>query len=195
MIGIIAVSAWERFKGGSRVSFVCGGRALDTFDRLRDVVQGATRSLSVAAAEITPTIERLRADAKEQSRLVRQLQEETAAHRAVALRKNAETIGGYRVVLREEPGWDAAALKTLALAVVSEPGLVAILVGSGRPVPAVMARSSDVGFDANACMGRATASLGGRGGGRPELAQGGLAADGPQVLTFLRQALGAGGNS
>src|SRR5262245_29871517 len=139
MIGIIAVSAWERFKGGSRVSFVCGGRALDTFGRLRDVVTNATRALSVSAAELGGTIERLRADAKEQSRLVRSLQEETASHRATALRAKAETIGGYRVVLTEEPGWDAAALKTLALAVVAEPGLVAIVVGSGRPVPAVVA--------------------------------------------------------
>src|SRR5438128_9258541 len=35
-IGIIAVAAWERFKGGEGVEFLCGGRALDRFGSLRD---------------------------------------------------------------------------------------------------------------------------------------------------------------
>jgi len=35
-IGIIAVSATERFRGGSRITFLCGGRALTGFRGLRD---------------------------------------------------------------------------------------------------------------------------------------------------------------
>src|SRR6266540_316643 len=35
-VGIIAVKGWERFKGASRVEFVCGVRALATFRELRD---------------------------------------------------------------------------------------------------------------------------------------------------------------
>jgi alanyl-tRNA synthetase len=190
MVGVIAVSAWERFKGGSRVTFVCGGRALDAFDRFRDIAAGASRALSVSTGEIGATIERLKTEARDQARVVRQLQEETAGHRAVTLRQIAETIGGYRVVLTEQPDWDAAALKTLAQAIVAEPGMVAILVGGGRPVPVVIARSTDVPVDAGAFISRATKELGGRGGGRPEFAQGGLAVDASHVLMFARQALG-----
>ena len=53
----------------------------------------------------------------------------------------------------------------------------------------VVARSSDVEIDLGAWMKRATAELGGRGGGRPELAQGGLAADAERVLAFARSTL------
>ncbi|MFI5178007.1 MAG: DHHA1 domain-containing protein [Vicinamibacterales bacterium] len=190
MIGIIAVTAWERFKGATRLTFACGGRALTSHRALRDVVSAATRALSIPAAELAPALERLRAESRDQSRALRQLQEEVAAHRAASLRATAETIGPVRGVLSTVAGWDAAALKTLAVAIVSDAGLVAVLVGDGRPVPVVIARSADVSVDASAWMRRAAAELGGRGGGRPELAQGGLDATADQVLAFARRTLG-----
>jgi alanyl-tRNA synthetase len=190
MIGVIAVTGWERFKGATRLSFACGGRALASHRTLRDVVAAATRAVSVPPEDLAPAIERLRAEAKDQSRAVRQLQEEVAAHRGAALRGEAETIGAVRGVLREVPGWDAAALKTLASAIISAPGLVAVLVGEGKPAPVVIARSADVAVDANAWLRRAAGELGGRGGGRPELAQGGLDATGARILEFARQTLG-----
>jgi len=190
MIGIIAVTAWERFKGATRVSFACGGRALASHRALRDVVAGTTRALSVAPREVVSALERLRAEAKDQARAVRSLQEEVAGHRAASLRDGAETIGPLRGVLKEVPGWDAAALKTLAQAVVNEPGFVAVLVGEGQPAPVVIARSADVGVDASVWLRRATAELGGRGGGRPELAQGGIDATSARILEFVRHTLG-----
>ena len=39
-IGIIAIAATERFRGGSRVTFLCGGRALAGYRALRDVDDG-----------------------------------------------------------------------------------------------------------------------------------------------------------
>ena len=189
MIGIIAVAAWERFKGGSRITFVCGGRALATFDRQRDIVLGVGRSLSVAAGEIAATVERLRGEARDLGKAVRHLQEEVAGHRGAALRAAAASLGEYRVVLHEEPAWDAGALKVLTQAIVAAPGHVAIVMGGGRPVPVVVARSADVRFDAAAWLKRAVESLGGRGGGRAELAQGGLTADAAAVAAFARQSL------
>jgi alanyl-tRNA synthetase len=190
MIGVVAVTAWERFKGATRLSFACGGRALASHRLLRDVVTSATRVLSVTPPELAAAIERMRGEARDQSRAMRLLQDEVAGHRAAALRENAETVGGLRVVLQVVTAWDAAALKNLAAAIVGEPGLVAVLVGDGRPAPVVVARSVDVALDANAWLRRATSELGGRGGGRPELAQGGLDAESHRILEFARHTLG-----
>jgi alanyl-tRNA synthetase len=187
MIGIIAVAAWERFKGASRVTFVCGGRALRGYGQLRDAMTAASRALSVAPPDVAPTIERMQADAKELSRTIRRLQDEVAIGRAEALRANAQNIAGGRGVLRHEPGWDAAGLKTLATALVRESGMIAILVGDGSPAPVVVARSADVDFDAAGWMKQASAALGGRGGGRPEMAQGGLGVSPERVLEFAKE--------
>jgi alanyl-tRNA synthetase len=184
MVGLIAITGWERFKGATRVAFACGGRALREHGRLRDIVTAATRAASVSAGEVAPAIERLLAESKESARAIRRLQEEVAVSRAAALRAEAQTTGPSRLVIKAIPGWDAAALKVLAAAVVSEPGLVVVLVGDGQPAPVVVARSADVTFDAGAWMKRATAELGGRGGGRPELAQGGIQADAARIITF-----------
>src|SRR5688500_8717507 len=51
-IGVIAVTGTEKFKGGLRLSFVCGGRALRAFRGLRDSVGGSVRALSVLPAEL-----------------------------------------------------------------------------------------------------------------------------------------------
>ena len=184
MVGLVAIAAWERFKGAASLTFVCGSRAGRTFGQLRDVVTGETRALSVSAGEIAPAIERVLSERKDADRALRRLQDEVAALRAARLRDEAQTVRGRRCVLSAVAGWDAAALKTLAAAIVSEPGFVVVLVGDGQPTPVVVARSADVDLDAGAWMKRATAELGGKGGGRPELAQGGLAASADRVLTL-----------
>jgi alanyl-tRNA synthetase len=55
----------------------------------------------------------------------------------------------------------------------------------------VIARSGDVDFDAAGWLKQAAATLGGRGGGRAELAQGGLGASPQRVLEYARDTLRA----
>jgi|SRR5579862_2015554 len=190
MIGVIAVVATERFKGATRLTFVCGERALKSHGRLRDVVSSLTRVISVAPAELPPAVERLQADVKELGRTIRQQQEALAGYRASDLRAGAAILEGFRLVIYEERGADAQALKTLASAVVTESGFVVVLVGDGQPVPVVVARANGVPFDAAAWLKEAIGVLGGRGGGRPELAQGGLTAPAERVLALARETIG-----
>jgi alanyl-tRNA synthetase len=190
VIGVIAVSGTERFKGRSRVSFLCGGRALDGYNALRDVTTAVSRSLSIGVAELPDAVARLSADVKEQQRRIKQLQEQVTAQLAEELRQAAAAgPSGARIVIRDQPGWDAAAIKFLASAVVSVPGFIVVLTGEGHPVPVVAARSSDLSFDAGAWIKEATAALGGRGGGRPEMAQGGLAAGTGDILARAKETL------
>ena len=58
-IGIVAVVAWERFKGGQRIEFVCGGRALERYRSARDVVAAGVRLLSVLPGELPSAVQRM----------------------------------------------------------------------------------------------------------------------------------------
>jgi alanyl-tRNA synthetase len=189
VVGLIAVAGVERFKGASRVTFVCGGRALRSHGALRDVVLGATRALSVTALDVKGAIERLQAEARDSAKLVRRMQDELAVFRAAKLRENAETIGPHRGVLRAEPDLDGGALKGLASAVVEGSGLVAVFTGRGTPVPVVVARSTDVSIDAAALLREIASELGGRGGGTAALAQGGLTATPDAIVASARRRL------
>ena len=172
-IGPIAVRGWERFKGGTRLEFVCGARTLASFRELRDTVAASSRLLSVLPGELPAAIGRLQEEARDLRRTQRDLQGELAGLRAAALADAAEPIGGRRAVLAAIPDADAGALKGLGAAIVARPGLVAVLVSDAAPAIAVVARSADVDVDASALFKALTARFGGKGGGRPDFAQGG----------------------
>jgi len=189
-IGTIAISSWEKFRGGSRVEFVCGGRAIASHRRLRDTVGASIRLLSVLPAELPAAIERLQNEGKDQRRRVKDLQTELAGHQAAALASVAETIGNARAVIASLEGWDAPGLKTIASAIAERPGHVAILVSSPPPASIVVARAADQPIDAGALLKQIVARFGGKGGGRPELAQGGgLDGSGADLVSAARALL------
>jgi alanyl-tRNA synthetase len=189
-VGVISVRSWERFKGGQRVEFQCGGRVLSTTRQLRDIVGAGVRLLSVLPAELPGAIERLQGELREQQRGASVLRGELAGHQAVAYAAAAEAIGGTRAVLRALDA-DAALLRMLATAIAAQPGLLAVLVSTATPALVAVARSKDVERACDAIVKELTASFGGRGGGRPDFAQaGGLAAPAEQILARVRDMLG-----
>src|ERR1051325_8271085 len=73
-IGVIAIGAVERFKGGQRVEFFCGGRALTKFRAMRDALAGAVRVLSVLPDALPQAIEKLQAEARDRQKAIAALQ-------------------------------------------------------------------------------------------------------------------------
>jgi alanyl-tRNA synthetase len=180
-IGIIAVASVERFKGGSRVEFVCGGRALRRFHVLRDAAAIAGRLLSVGPDELAASIERLQADGRDLRRATTALQSELARFRADELAASAEPLTRRAAAAPAPPlkfvaralDADASALKPLAAAVAVNAGFLVALMSTSQPAVVVIARSPDVSIAANALVAAVIARFGGKGGGRPELAQAG----------------------
>ena len=171
-IGIIAVTAWERFKGGQRLEFVCGGRALARFRGLRDLAAATVRTLSVLPVEVPGAIERIQAELKEQKRVLADAQGALARFEALELADNAEQHSWGRLVLQAVDA-DAAKLKALASAMTAKPGFVAVLLSRSSPSLVVAARSADVAVACNEIVAALAKRFDGRGGGKPDLAQGG----------------------
>jgi alanyl-tRNA synthetase len=191
-IGIIAVSATERFRGGSRITFVCGSRALRAFRLQRDAIAGSIKHLSVAPAELPSSIERLQQDLKQSRKDMARLQQSLAVHEAVRLLGDATSIAGVRVVVQALEGWDAAGLRAIATSLTSHERVAAVLFSATQPAAAAVARSTDVGIDANAVLRTLMATCGGRGGGKADLAQGaGLTGDVPALIDAARTAISA----
>jgi alanyl-tRNA synthetase len=76
-------------------------------------------------------------------------------------------------VIERLDGWDVAGMKTIATAIAERPGYVAVLIDSLAPTSIVVARATDVKVDAGMLVKAVATKLGGKGGGRPESAQGG----------------------
>jgi alanyl-tRNA synthetase len=189
-IGMIAIAATERFRGGSRLTFLCGGRALAGYRALRDAVAGSVRALSVLPAELPAAIERLQADGKDLRKQVKDFQIQQAAHEADALAGAAVDAGGVRLVVASLSGWDANGLKAIASRIAERPGHAVVLLGDPPPAALVVARAPNVEMDAGALLKELVNRHGGKGGGRPEMAQGGgIMSAASDVLQSARELL------
>jgi alanyl-tRNA synthetase len=190
-IGSVAVGAAEKFKGGTRVTFVCGTRTIGAFQSLRDAVTGSVRLLSVLPRELPSAIERMQSDAKDLRRLLRRFQEELASHEATRLIDVADA--GPRstlVIVQALDDWDANGLKAIAIRITARANAMVVLFSKTSPSAVVIARSPGLAVDSASIVGTLTARFGGRGGGKADLAQGGgLVGDLSETLATARRML------
>lgn len=189
-IGIIGISGVERFKGGLRVEFVCGRRALTQLRALKNSVSGSVRLLSVLPDELPSAIEKLQISGRSQQKLQEGLYERLAAHEAQSLASSAERIGAVNVVLSAVSGWDANGLKKLASSIAARPATIAVLLTAESPALVVVCRSQDLSIDAGAMLKNLIDRFGGRGGGKGVMAQGGgLSGEPAEIFTAVRAQL------
>src|SRR6478735_8935172 len=127
-IGSVVVAAAEKFKGGARITFACGNRAVRAFQSLRDAVGGSVRLLSVLPGELPAAIERMQAETKDLRRTLKRFQEALASHEAARL-IGASELGQGPVLLMVEglDGWDASGLKAIATHITAQANAVVAL--------------------------------------------------------------------
>ncbi len=187
-IGSIVVSSSERFRGGTRIVFGCGVRALRSHRALRDAVAASVRLVSVLPEQLPEGIEKLQADSKETKKQLKDLQARLATFEAIALSGRAEMRGGVQVVVAALEGWDQNGLKAIASSIATRPLHVAVLFGLPSPAAAVVARAKDASVDCGALLKALVGRFGGKGGGRPDLAQGGgLQGTADDLVSFARE--------
>lgn len=174
-IGLVRVTGVERYKGRTRVSFQAGPRARrEALGRAR-VADHLAREFSTTPEEVTAQIEKLRALSRAQGGEKQALLERLGGAYGDALAPRVED-GGVGVEVVE--GGDLSLLRALAQRVVSLRPACAVVVASpeadgGGPV--VVARGAGSAVDCGALLKQLVATLGGRGGGRADGAQGRLA--------------------
>lgn len=185
-IGIIAIGSWEKFKGGSRIEFLCGHRALERFRTWRGALAAVQKHLSVPPIEMAAAVERMQEEAKAQTRSLRGFQEKLAAHEGAML-----VSRGGSVIVQALDGWDPQGLKAIAVAATAaNPAAAVALFTATNPAQVVIARGAKSTVDAGAALKQLAAKFGGKGGGKPDLAQGGgLAASTEDLVAAARQIL------
>jgi alanyl-tRNA synthetase len=173
-VGLIVVRGWERAKKMTRAHFLCGVRALNDYREASRSVDAIARKFSVGREEAESSVARLIDENKRLSRRARELAGIVATVEAHELIEAAQPVDGTRVVSRVFEDRDIEELKLLAHRLVDGDNVIALLAskesGTAR---LVFARSANLSADMNALMRTACERLGGRGGGKPEFAQGG----------------------
>lgn len=169
-VGMIVVRSWERAKGLTRIEFVAGTRALADYRKANRSAREVAALFSAGRDDVPQLAAQMLEENKDLHRRIRVLEEIAAGVEAEKLL--ASSAGG--VITQVFEGRDAESLKKLAQALIATPETIALLGSRDKDTARlVFARSSDAAGDMNALMREACSMIDGRGGGRPDLAQGG----------------------
>jgi alanyl-tRNA synthetase len=178
-VGLIKITRSERRTTETRVEFLCGRRALDDYRAKNTLVMELAREFTVGPWELGDVMHRLADDLKETQRELRRTRDALLDAEANALWHGAVPVGGARVVKAHLPERAAEDLKHLAQRLVTRSQTVVLLAcggEAGSKASFTFARSADLEQHMGVLVRQACEVIGGRGGGRPEFAQGG----GPQ---------------
>jgi alanyl-tRNA synthetase len=177
-IGLVRVVGTERYKGKLRVTFHAGLRALADA-RVKDDVLGAlARDLTCGLLDVGAGVAKLRKDlelAQNTLGTTRGELLELLAERVLAA--HPPDPSGATVIAMVRPKDDLAMLRALAGRLTARPDVVAICAApdpDGQNLAVVVQKGASAPFDCGAWLKAKAAMAGGRGGGRPERAEGRL---------------------
>src|SRR5262249_20677397 len=159
------------------VQFICGDRVLRYARQANRTLESISQTISAPPFETATAVRTLWDDHQAARKRIEDLESQLMDYEAAEFPvENGLAIRGFKNRGIEQ-------LKLLAAKICSRPGVVALLADEGDQLRVVFARSADVTADMNALLKKTLERFGGRGGGRPNLAQGGgLAADSAEIV-------------
>ncbi len=171
-VGPIKLWRTERVQDGvERFEYSAGLHGVARWQSDEATLREAAEALSVSPAEVPQAAARFFEEWKERGKLLEEVQKQLAELKAEAAAGEAEEVGGVRIVVQADI--EAGALQQTAANLVAEPKTVAILAAEANgQVRILFGRSADVDIDMGAILREAAGHIDGKGGGRPDFAQG-----------------------
>ena len=190
-IGLIKITKLERRKNELRVEFLCGRRALVDYRQKNRIVNQLANELTTGYAEIEASVVRLRDEAKQSRRLLKQQLSHSLSIEAGHLLKHGTRRGNTIIISEQFSGRDLAEIRMLANQIIEHPNSIALLGIVGDSSQLIFARSEDAPGEMNQLIKQTLQVLGSAtGGGTAKFAQGGgTAADSERMTQALQRAL------
>ncbi len=166
-IGIIKLTNVQNYKGGVRVSMLCGFRALADYNEKADSVKQISMMLSAKEGEVVQEVNRLKEELAEKKSVIARLQKEALVYKVETLPEVKACMVMFEAELDGNGPRD----------------LMNLLLEKGAEVAAVFAGTEKDGYryvigskekDVRPFAKAINEKFGGRGGGKPEMVQGSL---------------------
>ena len=168
-IGAIKILRVEHIQDGiERIEFAAGNAAIFYIQHLEQIATSSADTLSVQLENLPPTVTRFFSEWKDQKKEIERLSQKLVELEAQTIQP--EIIGGIPVIVKRV---DLAPreLSTLATTLSANGGVV-LLAAAGETARVVLS-SGDKRVNAGEIIGQVCSLLGGKGGGKLSMAQGG----------------------
>jgi alanyl-tRNA synthetase len=173
VVGILHVRRREKRGNETRVEFVCGGRALQDLRTNGALLSRLAQSFTVGVDSIEDVVAKLREQADTTRKRLDATMKVLLAHEAKDLIAHAERILDTPVVhlVRNDLTLDDA--RVLAREVTAGGAIIVLGIDGDKP-QIMIGRPSSHALDCGKLVREAVTAFGGRGGGQPAMAQGGI---------------------
>ncbi|HEV2111712.1 MAG TPA: alanine--tRNA ligase [Gammaproteobacteria bacterium] len=163
--------------GVRRIEAVTGAGALAYVNGLQDIVKRIEETVRAGAGDVVAKTEALLERNKQLEKQLAQMSGKLAANRGDELLSQAEAIGAARVLAAQVDGVDGAALRELLDQLKNKLGSAVIVLGSANEgkVSLIAGVTADLTAKVKAgeLVNMVAQQVGGKGGGRPDMAQAG----------------------
>lgn len=193
MLGSVKVIRHEKHKGGCRVEFVCGGRALADADKKNSTLLAVAQGLSVKPEQVPDALAKLKADLLAQLDDVKSKLLKLEEAQLQELYENAPTnAAGTKILAVPLDGHDAKDIKVfLPKATALEHTICLLVAAKPERISYAAALGAATEGDCRVLIKLLNEAFGGRGGGKSDCAQGGAdyCADWQKRLTSVVEKL------
>jgi len=177
-IGLVKIISVTPARGKMRVAFLAGQRALRDYFAARDAAHAAAGLVSSSVENLASSVAALQERLHVAEYELIRFKKEQLLSQCQRMLDEAEILAdGTKLVARFVDA-DAMLLRELASRLIEQPQVIALLgaMNAGQAIY-VFGRSADGSADMGALLRDSARPLGGKGGGRPDFAQGGGCAE------------------
>ncbi|MBE2238155.1 MAG: alanyl-tRNA editing protein [Caldilineaceae bacterium] len=164
----------ERRRAQTRLTFLCGMRALRDYQQKHHLLLESAALFSTEPSAVPAMTQRLQNQVRDLQRQTASLQEQLLAYEVAELLAGARRSNGMALVEFLSADRPADVLKQMAALLCAHSQVVGLLASTaGDKLTVIFCRSDDLTLQVGDLLRDTLAAFGGRGGGRPEYAQGG----------------------
>ncbi|WP_113930118.1 DHHA1 domain-containing protein [Bacillus sp. P14.5] len=194
-VGMIKVLNWEKQREHMRVTFVCGQRVSTQLHKKNEVLKELTGVLNSPPSQMVQAIRTLIKNGNRNEKLLEEARQKNLDYEAESLILAYYDISGIKVAAHVFSKRSMADLQSLARRMLQENDVVVLLVSENEDkLQFVFGSGSACGKDMKKLIEYAVNLTGGKGGGRPSLAQGGGHAvlSGEELMELLLENIKSG---
>ena len=171
-LGLIKVLRWERYKGGTRIAFVCGWRALRDYQKKVGILKDIGQVMTAGEDDIAAMVLRWKDDRKAASKRIRSLLEETLESEAQRVAETALQVGSHKLVSKVYENRDPDEVQHLVNKLIRYNDIVVFVGLKSERGYLYFGRGQSVDLDIRPFMVEACQIVEGKGGGGPSMARG-----------------------
>jgi alanyl-tRNA synthetase len=174
-VGSIKILDWEKQRKNTRIQFVCGKRALKQLHKKQNILLELTKLLNAPENGLVDSLTRLIDTAKTHEKSVEELRGTLIDYEARELLVDKATINGRYLVAKVLHNRTMKELQRLAKTMTNfeTTAMVILIAENSQQLQLVIAKGRDIEGSMKDVLNNVLPLINGKGGGSPDLAQGG----------------------